>query len=184
MAYWLSEANNVYNRIRSFYGSQSAANLPADESGVFKGYAGVTKMVCLVTINAMRDNWSLNWFTSDNVRRAAAFAEIAAEVWQKAGFNCDISGIITFENWCFVAANGVPAILDYFAGGVYGDTTNVFIDTKELITNAASTAADAVKNILTTPSESAGLIAKWAPTVKWAAIIWGSYKILKAIKKA
>lgn len=182
MAYWLSEANNVYNRIRNFYGSQSAANLPADESGVFKGYAGVTKMVCLVTINAMRDNWGLDWFTGDNVRRAAAFAEIAAEVWQKDGFKCDLNGIITFENWCFVAAKGVPAILDYFAGGVYGDTTNVFINTKEMVTSAASTAADAVKNILTTPSDAAGLVAKFTPAIKWAAIIWGASKIIKAIK--
>lgn len=180
MAYWLSEANNVYNRIRSFYGSQSV--LPTDESGIFKGYAGVTKMVCLVTINTMRDNWSLNWFSGDNVRREAAFAEIAADVWLKDGCKCDLSGIITFENWAFVAAKGVPAILDYFAGGIYGDTTNVFVDTKEIVKNAASTAEDAVKTILTTPSDAAGLVAKIAPMVKWAAIIWGASKIIKAIK--
>lgn len=180
MAYWLSEANNVYNRIRSFYGSQSV--LPTDESGVFKGYAGVTKIVCLVTINAMRDNWSLNWFTADNVRREAAFAEIAADVWLKNGCNGSIPGIITFENWCFVAAKGVPEILDYFAGGVYGDTTNVFVNTKDIITSAASTAADAVETILTTPSDAAGLVAKIAPFAKWAVIIWGASKIIKAIK--
>lgn len=182
MAYWLSEANNVYNRIRIFYGSQSARNLPTDESGVFKGYTGVTKMVCLVTINAMRDNWGLDWYTSNDVQRAAAFAEIAADVWMMQGRTCDIAGIITFENWCFVAAKGVPAILDYFAGGVYGDLTNVFVDTKEIVTSAASTAADAVKNILTTPSDAAGLVAKLTPAFKWAAIIWGTSKIIKAIK--
>lgn len=182
MAFWLSEANNVYNRIRSFYGSQSVRNLPTDESGVFKGYAGVTKTVCLVTIDAMRNNWGLDWYTSNNVQRAAAFAEIAADVWMQQGRTCDIAGIIAFENWCFVAAKGVPAILDYFAGGVYGDLTNVFVDTKEMVTSAASTAADAVKNILTTPSDAAGLVAKLTPAIKWAAIIWGASKIIKAIK--
>lgn len=182
MAYWLSEANNVYNRIRSFYGSQSARNLPTDETGVFKGYAGVTKTVCLVTINAMRENWGLGWYTADNVQRAAAFAEIAGEIWAKQGFACDVNGIVTFENWCFVAAKGVPAILDYFAGGVYGDLNNVFVDTKEMVTSAASTAADAVKNILTTPSDAAGLVAKLTPAIKWAAIIWGASKLIKAIK--
>lgn len=168
--------------MRIFYCSGGSQNLPVDDTGVFKGYNGVTKTVCLVTLNAMRDNWGLNWYTSNNVQRAAAFAEIASDVWMMQGRTCDISGIITFENWAFVAAKGVPEILDYFAGGVYGDLTNVFVDTKEKVTSAASTAADAVKNILTTPSDAAGLVAKIAPAVKWAAIIWGASKIIKAIK--
>lgn len=182
MAYWLSEANNVYNRMRSFYGSGGSQNLPVDDNGVFKGYKGVTKTVCLVTLNAMRENWGLNWYTSNATDRAAAFSEIAADVWLKQGLTCDVAGIVTFQNWAFVAAKGVPEILDYFAGGVYGDLTNVFVDTKELVSTAASGAADVVKNILTTPSDAAGLVAKIAPAIKWAAIIWGASKIIKAIK--
>lgn len=184
MAYWLTEANNVYNRIRTFYGSQSTANLPTDETGVFKGYAGVTKMVCLVTINAMRENWDLGWFTGDNVTRAAAFSEIAADVWTNSGFTASIPGIITFENWVFVATKANANLQRYFAGGEYGQLTNISDALTNAVSTVTNTAVDIVKTVVTVPSESAGLVAKWAPAVKWAAIIWGASKVLKAFKKA
>ena len=181
MSYWLTEANKVYEAVYNFYGGRQ---LPNDESGVFFGFDGCNKVVLLYIINSMRDNWALGWYTDNDTARAAAFSEIAADVWTESGFKASIPGIIKFENWVFVATKDNANMQRYFAGGEYGQLTNI----SDAITNAVSTvtntAVDIVKTVITVPSESAGLVAKLAPAVKWAAIIWGASKLLKAFKKA
>lgn len=179
MAYWLSEADNVYEAIYRFYGGR---NLPTSEKDVFKGFSGCNRVVLLVTINAMRENWSLGWFTDNKVRRDAAFAEIAADVWLKSDFKADISGIVTFENWVFVAAKSSPNLVGYFSGGTYGDLTNIATAATDLVTDVASGAVDVVKNIITIPADSAGLVAQIAPWIKWGAILWGASKLVKVLK--
>ena len=181
MAFSLNEANNAYNAVRRFYGSQGERHLPADENGLFMDFAGVNKIVLLVTINAMRENWDLGWFTNDNTQRAAAFSEIAAEVWMLDKFQCDINGIIKFENWVFVACNANENLIRYFSGGVYGDLTDVFTTTKEKITDIATSAKDVITDIVTIPGESVNLVSKIGPWLKWIVIIYGASKILDFI---
>ena len=181
MAYWLTEANKAYEAI---YNKFSGQQLPKDETGVFFGFSGCNKVVLLYTINAMRENWALGWFDGNATQRAAAFAEIAADVWTNSGFTADLNGIIKFENWVFVATKSNANLQRYFAGGEYGQLTNI----SDALTNAVSTVTDTaveiVKTVVTVPSESAGLVAKLAPAVKWAAILWGASKIFKAFEKA
>lgn len=181
MAYWLTEANKVYEAVYKFYGGRQ---LPKDESGVFFGFDGCNKVVLLYTINAMRENWSLGWFTDNATQRAAALSEIAADVWTDSKFTASIPGIIKFENWVFVAAKSNANLQRYFSGGEYGQLTNISDAITNAVSNVTNTAVDIVKTVVTVPSESAGLVAKWAPAVKWAAIIWGASKVLKAFKKA
>lgn len=179
MAYWLSEANNVYEAV---YRTYSGQNMPTGENDVFFGFKGCTKVVLLVLINSMRENWSLGWFTDDRVKREAAFAEIAADVWMQSNFQCDISGLVKFENWVFVAAKKYPAMVEYFSGGTYGDLTNIATAATDLVTDVASGAVEVVKNIITIPADSAGLVAQIAPWLKWGAIIWGASKVVKVLK--
>lgn len=181
MSYWLTEANKVYEAVYKFYGGRQ---LPNDESGVFFGFDGCTKVVLLYTINAMRDNWDLGWFTGNDTTRAAAFSEIAADVWTNSGFKASIQGIIKFQYWVYAATKSNANLQRYFSGGEYGQLTNISDALTNAVSTVTNTAVDIVKTVVTVPSESAGLVAKWAPAVKWAAIIWGASKILKAFKKA
>lgn len=179
MAYWLSEANNVYEAIYKQFGGR---NMPVGETDVFFGFRGCTKTVLLVLINALRDNWGLGWYTSDKSKRDAAFAEIAAIVWMDDNFKCDVSGLVKFENWVFVACADSAAVRNYFAGGDYGDLTNIATAASNVVTNVIDTGKDLVTNILTVPGDSANLVAKVAPWLKWAAIIWGASKVFKILK--
>lgn len=181
MAYWLTEANNVYEAVYKFYGGQQ---LPKDETGVFFGFEGCNKIVLLYTINAMRENWALGWYEGNATTRAAAFSEIAADVWTNSGFTASIQGIIKFENWVFVATKSNANMQRYFAGGEYGQLTNISDALTNAVSTVTDTAVDIVKTVVTVPSESAGFVAKLAPAVKWAAIIWGASKIFKVFKKA
>lgn len=181
MAYWLTEANNAYEAVYKKFGGQQ---LPTDENGVFFDFPGCTKVVLLYTINAMRENWDLNWYDGNATTRAAAFSEIAADVWTNSGFTASIPGIIKFENWVFVAAKSNENLRRYFAGGEYGQLTNISDAISNAVSTVTDTAVDIVKTVVTVPSESAGLVAQLAPAVKWAAIIWGASKILKALKIA
>lgn len=180
MAFSLNDANNVYEAMRRFYGGDK---LPADYPGDFMGFSGVHKIVLLVTINAMRENWNLGWFTDDNEKRAIAFSEIAAEVWMEDKFQCDINGIIKFENWVFVACKSNPKMIEYFSGGTYGDLTDVFTTTKEKISDVATSAKDVIKEIVTIPGESVNLVSKIGPWLKWIVIIYGASKVLDFITK-
>ena len=174
--YWLSEADNAYEAIYNFYGGR---NLPTGENDVFFGFTGCTKVVLLVTINAMRENWGLGWYTDDNVQRAAGFADIAADVWRMNNFACDYNGIVKFENWVFVACKDLPNLLEYMAGGSYGDLTNIanaFVEKTGAVFNKA---VDVVKNVLTIPGESVTLAQK---LTRWATIA-GVVYVVKDIFK-
>lgn len=179
--YWLSEANNVYEALYKFYGGRQ---LPTGTNDVFFGFPGCTKTVCLVTINAMRDNWGLGWFTDNKTQRDAAFSEIAAGVWMDSKFNADINGIIKFENWVYVAAKSSSAMQGYFAGGDYGDLTNIATAARDAINSIVSTGKDIVTSVLTVPGDSVNLVTKLTPFLKWAAILWGVSKVVKVLKKA
>ena len=180
MAYWLSEANKVYEALYLFYNRN--ANLPQTDTGIFKGYAGCTKIVLLYTINALRENWQSGWYSDNSTQRAAGIAEVAGLVWAQTNFQADVNGIITFCNWVFVATKSSPDLQRYFAGGEYGQLTNIGTALTNVVQDVTGGAVEIVKNVLTVPSDTATLVQKIAPAVKWAAIIWGASKLIKAIK--
>ena len=62
--------------------------------------------------------------------------------------------------------------------------TNISDAISNAVSTVTDTAVDIVKTVVTVPSESADLVAQLAPAVKWAAIIWGTTKLLKAFKIA
>lgn len=183
MANWLTESEHAYSYLYNFYDGNK--NLPRYNDEVFFGYSGCVRQILLVTLNAMRENWGLNWYNTDNVNRQAIFSEIAAEIWVKSGFSFDVNALIKFQNWVFVAAQKTPQLLNYLKGGSFSDFVNVktaITDVSSKVSSGISNAVDVVKEIITIPSESVNLVARIAPAVKWAAIIWGASKIIKAIK--
>jgi len=183
MANWLTESEYAYKNLYDFYNGNK--NLPRYNDEVFFGYSGCVRQILLVTLNAMRENWGLNWYNTDNVNRQAIFSEIAAEIWAKSGFAFDVNALIKFQNWVFVAAQKTPQLLNYLKGGSYGDFVNIqtaISDVSDKVSSGISSAVDVVKEVITIPSESVNLFTRIAPALKWIAIMYGITKIYKFVK--
>ena len=177
-----SSAYNIYAAVRRFYGNN--ANMPDDTTGVFfqasgAGFAGCTKGILVKTIEALQK--TAGWLDApDNVTRQNIFEYLAREIGV-AG-NCEMSGILKFCNWCYVAAKGVPEIYNYFA--TPGSKYTIIDDIVARVSTGVSENVEAVKEnaeYLVTPSSTT--YARINPVIKWAILGTAAYIIIRKILK-
>ena len=179
-----SSAYNIYAAIRRFYNNN--ANMPDDTTGVFfqasgAGFTGCTKAILVKTIEALQ--MTAGWLDApDNATRQSIFEYVAREIGV-AG-NCEPSGILKFCNWCYVAANGVPEIYNYFA--TPGSKYTIIDDIVARVSTGVSENVEAVKEnveYLVTPSSTSTTYSRINPVIKWAILGTAAYIIIRKILK-
>lgn len=173
-------AKNIYKTMYSFYGGQQ---MPDNSTGVFFGFANYTKDKLIYTIEAMKRNYSLGWFTSVAQTRANAIAKISRALYTTFNQSVSYDGIKKFCNWVYNFAKADEDAANYFSGNsdyTYFDA--LFKDVSNNVGNKVSNAIETIEYGIKYPS-----IDKITPStgtvVKWGLIIGGGLIAVNFISK-
>ena len=132
----------VYDKIRDFYGTSGAANIPAGKDGVFFGFAGCDRDALETALIDLRTIDPAIWINADNATRGNIFARIAWDVSASTGASYD--GLIKWLNWAYVAANGDGKVKSWFEGGEF---TTLDYWAQSVVDKITDTAAAAVETV-------------------------------------
>lgn len=165
-----SDAKNVYGALYAYYAGQQ---LPDGSTGVFFGFDNYTKDKLIYTIEFMKRNYNLGWFTDNFDDRAAAIAKIADSLYKMFDYNVDWDGIKKFCNWVYSFAAHDPQIANYFSGaGSFTLFDSIVKDVKETVGSKVSSALETVSYGVQYPSLKS-LLPETGTVVKWGLIIGG-----------
>lgn len=173
----MSSADNIYNKIGDFFGWR---NMPKDSSGVFFGYAGLTRAVMIDAIEALQANSSYLNFENDSKENRDFWFEQAYKDLLNSGKTggASKSGIIKWFNWLYVAAAGDKEIKDFFGGKPYSFTDYI----TGVISDKVSSAKETIEYGLEQPAAIPDLL---IPTTenfwKWLIIGGAAYIIYKKL---
>ena len=173
-------ARNIYERIRSFFGTNQnmLSKFPWMGMGTFYDFYGVTQTVLIKTVEILHD--TAGWLTGSNTDRNLIFTNIANMVAEAT--QCDPEGVKKFCTLAYVAANSDTSIYKYFSNP---DAKYTFFDK---IADAVSDTATKVKDTTiemaeyaVTPSETtkAGI----NPILKYAIVGAVGYFVINKILK-
>lgn len=176
----MSSASNIYNLVGNLYSWQNMPN----PSGVFFGFAGMTKNVLLDAMEALRTNSAYLDFKTDSASNRNFWFNEAYKDLEQAGKTGGAAkaGFIKWFNWLYVAARANETIKDYFGGKPYSLTEYVFDTIKDSVTGAASSAAETIEYGMNVDSAIPDLL---KPTTsnfwKWLIIGGATYFVLKKL---
>ena len=164
----LSSAANIYNAVYRFFDGQQ---LPADDTGVFFGFAGMTKAVLIAAIEALQNNSAYLNYTNDSKDNRDFWFNEAYNDLLKSGVSCPRDGAIKWFNWLYVAAKGNPDIKDYFGGKPYTTVQDITTAIVQAATGIKDDVVETVQYGLDTPAAIPDLL---IPTksnfIRWAII--------------
>lgn len=165
-----SSAKNIYKTLYSYY---NGANLPDNDTGVFFGFANYTRDKLIYTIEFMKRQYGLGWFTNVYETRAAAIDKISKALYTAFNQSVAIAGIKKFCNWVYSFAKNDTDAARYFAGeSDYSYFDALFKDISENVSNKVSNAVETVSYGINYPS-----IDKITPSkstiLKWGLILGG-----------
>lgn len=176
----MSSASNIYNLVGNFYGWR---NMP-ETSGVFFGFANMTKNVMIDAMEALRANSAYLNFKNDSKSNRDFWFNEAYNDLVKDGKTGGASkdAFIKWFNWLYLAAAGNETIKEYFGGKPYSLTDYVFDTIKDSVTGAASSAAETIEYGMNVDSAIPDLL---KPTTsnfwKWLIIGGATYFVLKKL---
>lgn len=159
-----SSAKNIYRTLYSYY---NGAQLPDDSTGVFFDFANYTKDKLIYTIEFMKRQFCLGWFTQDYTVRSNAIDKIARSLYTAFNQSVSIAGIKKFCNWVYSFATKDQDAANYFSGNsdysyfdaLFKDVSNNLGDK---VTNALETVEYGVKYpSIDTITPTRGTIVKW-----------------------
>lgn len=154
--------------------------MPKDSSGVFFGYAGLTRAVLISAIEALQDNAGYLNFESDSKENRDFWFEEAYRDLSESGKTGGAakSGLIKWFNWLYVAAAGNSDIKDFFGGKPYSFTQYV----TGVISDKLSDVSETIEYGLEQPAAIPDLL---IPTTanfwKWLIIGGAAYLVLKKL---
>ena len=175
-----SSAKNIYKTMYSYY---NGLQMPDNDTGVFFGFANYTKDKLIYTIEFMKRQYGLGWFTSDYQTRMNAINRIVNALY--TAFNQMVSkdGIKKFCSWVYSFASKDTDAAAYFSGNSewsYFDA--LFKDVSESVGNKVENAVQTVSYgvkypVLEKATPATGTI------IKWGLIIGGGFIALHFVKK-
>lgn len=175
-----SSAKNIYTTMYQYYSGQQ---MPDNDTGVFFGFANYTKDKLIYTIEFLKKQYGLGWFTTDFEQKTKAFDKIAKALYIAFNQSVSIDGIKKFCNWVLSFARKDADAAAYFSGQKdWGYFDALFKDISE-------TAAQKFENINETIEYGINypVLEKSTPTtgtiVKWGVIIAGGLVALHFVKK-
>lgn len=154
--------------------------MPKDSSGVFFGYAGLTRAVLISAIEALQANAGYLNFESDSKENRDFWFEEAYRDLSESGKTGGAakSGLIKWFNWLYVAAAGNSDIKDFFGGKPYSFTQYV----TGVISDKLSDVSETIEYGLEQPAAIPDLL---IPTTanfwKWLIIGGAAYLVLKKL---
>lgn len=170
MAYTVtdSSAKNIYNTMYRYYGGQQ---MPDDETGVFFGFANYTRDKLIYTIEFLKRQYSLGWFTTDAVKKIEAFNKIARSLYTAFNQTVSIDAIKKFCNWVLAFAKNDSDAAKYFAGEAdYSYFDDLFKNVSTSVGSKVSNALETIEYGIKYPS-----IDRITPTkstiIKWGLIV-------------
>lgn len=175
-----SSAKNIYKTLYSFYNGQQ---LPDDETGVFFGFANYTKDKLIYTIETMKRQFNLGWFTNVAATRATAIDKIARGLYTTFSKTVALDGIKKFCNWVYNFARNDQDAANYFSGNSdYSYFDALFKDISTNLSDKVTNAVETIEYGVKYPS-----IDKITPTkgtlIKWGLIGAGSILAINYITK-
>ncbi len=175
-----SSAQNIYKTLYSYY---LGANLPDNDTGVFFGFANYTKDKLIYTIEFMRRQYGLGWFTDDYETRAAAIDKISKALYTAFNQSVSITGIKKFCNWIYSFAKNDADAAAYFSGQKdWGYFDALFKDISESAGQKFENIKETIEYGVNYP-----VLEKSTPTtgtiIKWGVIIGGGLVALHFVKK-
>lgn len=134
----MSSSQNIYNAVGRFFGWQ---NIPQNDTGVFFGFAGMTRPVMIAAIEALQRNSAYLDFKTDNRENRdfwfnAAYLDIVS---MNATGGAPVEAFTKWFNWLYVAAAGNDDIRAYFGGRPYSVADYVGAIIGEKLTDAKET---------------------------------------------
>lgn len=175
-----SSAKNIYNTMFDYYAGR---NMPDGNTGVFFGFANYTKDKLIYTIEFLRRQYGLGWFTSDYNTRAAAFDRIANALYITFDQSVSKSGIVKFCNWVYSWAKTDPDAAAYFDGSKeWGFIDAMFKSIGDTVSEKVSNVVETVEYGAKVPSFET-ITPKSGTLVKWGVIAVGGLFAVNYISK-
>lgn len=175
-----SSAPNIYSTMYKYYGGR---NMPEGNAGVFFGFANYDKDKLIYTIEFLKGQYGLGWFTDDFETRSNAINRIVNGLY--TAFNQSVSkdGIKKFCNWVYAWAKTDKDAVSYFSGeSSYTFLDAMFKDVSETIGNKVSNVVETVSYGVNYPS-----LEKLTPTsgtlIKWGVIAAGGLFAVNYLSK-
>lgn len=175
-----SSAKNIYATMYKYYGGQQ---MPDNETGVFFGFANYTKDKLIYTIEFLKKQYGLGWFTTDAEQKTKAFDKIAKALYVAFNQSVSIDGIKKFCNWVLAFARKDADAAAYFSGEKdWGYFDALFKDISQNVGEKFENAKEIISYGIDYPS-----IEKITPTkstlIKWGLIIGGGLLAVNYVSK-
>lgn len=175
-----SSAKNIYRTMYDYY---QGANMPDDSTGVFFGFANYTKDKLIYTIEFLRRQYSLGWFTDDYNQRKEAFDRIANALYIAFDQTVSKSGIVKFCNWVYSWAKKDQDAAAYFSGSSdWSLFDSVWRSVTDTVGEKVSNAVETIDYGLKVPSLDVVTPSK-NQLIKWALIIGGGLLVVNYVSK-
>lgn len=175
-----SSAKNIYRTMYEYYNGRQ---LPDNNAGVFFGFANYTKDKLIYTIEFLRRQYSLGWFTDNYDQRQAAFDRIASALYVAFDQTVAKSGIVKFCNWVYSWAKNDPDAAAYFSGSSdWSLFDSVWRSVTDTVGEKVSSAVETIDYGMKVPSLDY-VTPKTNTLIKWALIIGGGLLVVNYISK-
>lgn len=175
-----SSAKNIYKTMRDYYAGRQ---MPDDDTGVFFGFANYTRPKLIYTIEFLRRQYGLGWFTNDYNQRAAAFDRIANALYTSFDQTVSKSGIVKFCAWVYSWAKTDPDAAAYFDGSKeWGFIDAMFKSIGDTVSEKVSNVVETVEYGAKVPSFET-ITPKSGTLIKWGVIAVGGLFAVNYISK-
>lgn len=177
-----SQAKNIYNALYKWYNSPS--NFPNYQTGagVFFNFQNYTLDKLYYTIEYLKKNYKLGWFTDNYTDRLNAINRIATNLYDIFSGQVSKDGIKKFCTWVYNFAKQNEAATNYFTGGGSFDvidTAAVALD--EVVVKPVKQAAETAAYAIQYPSLKS-LTPGIRTLLKWGFIIGGGLYVWKFLE--
>ena len=174
-----TQAKSIYNALYKWYDSPS--NFPNYQTGagVFFNFPNYTLDKLYYTIEYLKNNYNLGWFTDDWIARNNAISKVAAGLSEVFDNQVSVDGIKKFCNWVYNFAKKNEAATKYFtSGGSFNvlDTAAMALD--DVLVKPASQAIENISYAVNYPSLKS-ITPSFTTLIKWGAIVGGVLYVWK-----
>lgn len=176
-----TEAKNIYNALYKWYNSPSNFPNYQNGSGVFYNYPNFTLDKLYYCIEALKNNYSLGWFTADFTKRQTALTTLSNSLYNVFAGQVDASGIYKFLQWVYNFAKQNESAVKYFSGGNFSIIDSAAVVLDEVAVKPITSAVDTVKYAIDYPSLKNLLPDNWT-LLKWGLIIGGGLYVWKFLE--
>ncbi|MBO4708023.1 MAG: hypothetical protein J5594_05675 [Elusimicrobiaceae bacterium] len=174
-----SQPKSIYNALYKWYGVPD--NFPNYQTGagVFFNYANFTLDKLYYCIQALKNYYSLGWFTDNYTDRTNALKQIAATLYDTFSGQVDANGIFKFLVWVYNFAKQNEAATKYFCGdGTFNVIDSAAVVLDDVVVKPVEKVAETIKYAVDYPSLK-NLFPDNTTLFKWGLIIGGGLYLWK-----